>query len=83
MTQSPDYLAKSLASQTTEVHEKAFDHILEVYQQLGLQLIPLTEYLQLFDASRESRWCLVYIYKDILEFHTIAYKLFSLRNTCK
>ncbi|KAF6793040.1 zinc finger protein [Colletotrichum sojae] len=65
---------------TTEVNEKAFDHILEVYQQLGLQLLPLSQYMQLFEASRESRWCLVYIYKDVLEFHSIAYKLFSLRN---
>ncbi|KAL0931445.1 zinc finger protein [Colletotrichum truncatum] len=65
--------------QTTNTNEKAFDHILDVYQRLGLQIPPLADYIQLFQSqsSRETRLCLVHIYRDVLEFHTIAYKLFS------
>ncbi|TDZ18863.1 Early growth response protein 1 [Colletotrichum orbiculare MAFF 240422] len=66
---------------TANVNERALDHILEVYQRLGLQILDLTEYRQLFAACPPTRIALVYIYQDILSFHAIAYKLFSLRSS--
>ncbi|KAF9878015.1 hypothetical protein CkaCkLH20_04591 [Colletotrichum karsti] len=66
---------------TTRLDDKAFDNILDVYQRLGIQIPPLTEYKDLFKAFPDSITCLVHIYKDILEFHAIAYKLFSRRQS--
>ncbi|OLN85474.1 Early growth response protein 1-like protein 2 [Colletotrichum chlorophyti] len=67
--------------QTTNVNDKAFDHILEVYQQLGIEIPPLSEYKQLFMESQSGKQCLLHLYRDILDFHRLAYKLFSLRSS--
>jgi hypothetical protein len=64
---------------TANPAEKAFDNILDVYEQLGHKIPLLYEYMRLFDKLQDSRECLVYIYQDILTFHQLAYKLFSLR----
>ncbi|TQN64264.1 C2H2 finger domain transcription factor crzA, partial [Colletotrichum shisoi] len=63
----------------TTVNDKAFDEILEVYQRLGLDIPPLEEYKQFFADSLDARRCLLHLYRDVLEFHRLAYKLFSLR----
>lgn len=57
--------------------------IIDVYERLGYQLPPLYEYMRLFIELPESEACLVFIYEDILMFHKIAYKLFSLRDKRK
>ncbi|KAK1490969.1 hypothetical protein CTAM01_10462 [Colletotrichum tamarilloi] len=67
--------------ETTNVNERAFDHVLEVYQRLGIQILPLSEYKQFFAGSVNGRACLLNIYNDIAEFHTTAYRLFSLRSS--
>ncbi|OHX00973.1 putative zinc finger protein [Colletotrichum incanum] len=66
---------------TTNINDKAFDHILEVYQRLGIHIPPLQQYKQFFANSQDAKTCLLHIYRDILEFHRLAYKLFSLRTT--
>jgi len=68
---------------TTNLTERAFDSVLDVYEQLGNKLLPLYEYIRLFIRLPESEECLVYIYRDILTFHRLAYKLFSLRSNCE
>ncbi|KAK1634847.1 hypothetical protein BDP81DRAFT_396093 [Colletotrichum phormii] len=67
--------------ETTNVNDKAFDHILDVYQRLGIQILPLDEYKQFFAESVNGRICLLNIYKDVAEFHKTAYRLFSLRSS--
>ncbi|KXH25235.1 hypothetical protein CSIM01_04179 [Colletotrichum simmondsii] len=67
--------------ETTNVNERAFDHVLEVYQRLGIRILPLSEYKQFFAGSANGRACLLNIYDDIAEFHTTAYRLFSLRSS--
>ncbi|KAG7038967.1 zinc finger protein [Colletotrichum scovillei] len=67
--------------ETTNVNERAFDHVLEVYQRLGIQILPLSEYKQFFARFVNGRACLLNIYNDIAEFHTTAYRLFSLRSS--
>lgn len=57
--------------------------MLGVYEQLGSKIPPLYEYLQLFTSLPESEECLVYIYQDVLRFHRLAYKLFSLPPNCE
>jgi hypothetical protein len=52
--------------------------VLDVYEQLGSKIPPLYEYLQLFMSLPESEGCLLHIYRDVLKFHRLAYKLFSL-----
>ncbi|RYO92418.1 hypothetical protein DL766_000388 [Monosporascus sp. MC13-8B] len=64
---------------TTNATERAFDNVLDVYEQLGYKIPPLYEYMRLFTGVPESEGCLVYIYQDVLMFHRLAYKLFSLR----
>ncbi|KAK1990728.1 hypothetical protein LX36DRAFT_387632, partial [Colletotrichum falcatum] len=66
---------------TTNINEKAFDHVLEAYQRLGAEIIPLNQYKHFFAGSQDATRCLLHIYRDILEFHRLAYKLFSLRTT--
>jgi hypothetical protein len=68
---------------TTNPTERAFDNVLDVYQQLGYKIPPLYEYVSLFTELPESEGCLVYIYQDVLTFHRLAYKLFSLRAKCE
>ncbi|OHE92072.1 hypothetical protein CORC01_12653 [Colletotrichum orchidophilum] len=67
--------------ETTNVNDRAFDHILEVYQQLGIKILPLSEYKQFFAESVNGRTCLLNIYNDVAVFHRTAYKLFSLRSS--
>ncbi|RYP79132.1 hypothetical protein DL771_000110 [Monosporascus sp. 5C6A] len=64
---------------TTNPTERAFDNVLDIYQQLGYKLPLLYQYMRLFTGLPESEGCLVYIYQDVLTFHRLAYKLFSLR----
>ncbi|KAK1968728.1 hypothetical protein LY78DRAFT_604089 [Colletotrichum sublineola] len=66
---------------TTNINDKAFDHILETYQRLGAAIPPLNQYKQFFADSQDAKTCLLHLYRDILEFHRLAYKLFSLRTT--
>ncbi|KAJ0150693.1 hypothetical protein CTA2_412, partial [Colletotrichum tanaceti] len=65
--------------EVTTVNDKAFDHILEVYQLLGHNIPPLGEYKHFFAGSPDARRCLLHLYRDVLGFHRVAYKLFSLR----
>lgn len=67
----------------TNLNDRAFDSVLDVYEQLGNKIPPLYEYLQLFTRLPESEECLVYIYRDVLTFHRLAYKLFSLPSNCE
>ncbi|KAI1422036.1 hypothetical protein F5Y12DRAFT_800163 [Xylaria sp. FL1777] len=64
---------------TTNPAERAFDNVLDVYEQLGHKIPPLYEYMRLFTGLPESEGCLLYIYEDVFTFHRLAYKLFSLR----
>ncbi|KAI1635197.1 hypothetical protein F4809DRAFT_467935 [Biscogniauxia mediterranea] len=64
---------------TTNSTERAFDNILDVYEQLGCKIPLLYEYVQLFIRLPESEECLVNIYEDVLKFHQLSYNLFSLR----
>ncbi len=68
---------------TTNLNDRAFDSVLDVYEQLGSKIPPLCEYLQLFTTLPESEGCLVYVYRDVLTFHRLAYKLFSLQSSCE
>ncbi|GAB1314542.1 Zinc finger protein (Fragment) [Madurella fahalii] len=63
---------------TTNLNDRAFDGVLDIYEQLGNKIPPLYEYMRLFTGLPESERCLVYIYRDVLTFHRLAYKLFSL-----
>ncbi|KAF5517107.1 Vegetative incompatibility protein HET-E-1 [Colletotrichum siamense] len=64
----------------TNINERAFDDILDVYYRLGLSIPRFTDYMHVFRSSQNRIMCLVNTYKDVLEFHSIAYKLFSLRS---
>ncbi|KAK2056374.1 hypothetical protein LY76DRAFT_637214 [Colletotrichum caudatum] len=66
---------------TTKISEKAFDHMLDAYQRLGAEILPLGQYKNFFADSQDARTCLLNLYRDVLEFHRLAYKLFSLRTT--
>ncbi|WYZ39760.1 hypothetical protein EsH8_IV_000101 [Colletotrichum jinshuiense] len=66
---------------TTNVNDRAFDHLLEVYQCLGINIPPLSDYKEFFAKSSDAKKCLLHLYRDILEFHRLAYKLFSLRSS--
>ncbi|KAH6632300.1 hypothetical protein F5144DRAFT_603045 [Chaetomium tenue] len=63
---------------TTNLNDRVFDSVLDVYERLGNKIPPLYDHLQLFTALPESEGCLVYVYRDVLTFHRLAYKLFSL-----
>ena len=65
--------------QTTNLAERAFDSVLDVYEQLGSKMLPLYEYTRLFTLLPESTGCLVFIYRDVLAYHRVAYQLFSLQ----
>ncbi|KAF4808325.1 E3 SUMO-protein ligase EGR2 [Colletotrichum siamense] len=65
---------------TTNINERAFDDILDVYYRLGLNIPKFTDYMHVFQSSQNGIMCLVNTYKDILQFHSTAYKLFSLRS---
>lgn len=65
--------------QTTNLAERAFDGVLDVYEQLGSQMLPLCQYTRLFTLLPESTACLVFIYRDVLAYHRVAYQLFSLQ----
>ncbi|KAK1597108.1 uncharacterized protein LY79DRAFT_508159 [Colletotrichum navitas] len=66
---------------TTNINDKAFDHMLEAYQRLGAEIPPLNQYRRFFAGSHDAKTCLLHLYRDVLEFHRLAYKLFSLRTT--
>lgn len=59
------------------------DNVLDVYEQLGCQLIPLYQYTDFFQSVPQGEECLYHIYQEIITFHRIAYRLFSLPNKCK
>ncbi|KAL3298050.1 zinc finger protein [Colletotrichum asianum] len=65
---------------TTNINERAFDDILDVYYRLGLNIPRFTDYMHVFQSSQNGTMCLVNTYKDVLKFHSTAYKLFSLRS---
>ncbi|KAJ4313266.1 hypothetical protein N0V84_009494 [Fusarium piperis] len=56
--------------------EKAFDNILGTYELLGVSLIRVSEYTNFFLKVPAAQEYLVNIYKDVLHFHSLAYKLF-------
>ncbi|EFQ35377.1 uncharacterized protein GLRG_10521 [Colletotrichum graminicola M1.001] len=66
---------------TTNINDKAFDHMLEAYQRLGAEIPPLNQYRHFLAGSQDAKTCLLHLYRDVLEFHRLAYKLFSLRTT--
>ena len=68
---------------TANLTERAFDNVLNIYEQLGNKILPLYEYIRLFTGLPECEGCLVYIYRDVLTFHQVAYKLLSLRSKCE
>ena len=80
------HIKASIANQsikTTNPRERAFDNVLDVYEQLGNNIPLLYEYTRLFTGLPESERCLVYVYQDVLTFHRLAYRLFSLRFKCE
>lgn len=68
---------------TTNLIERAFDNLLDLYERLGNEMPPFCEYIRLFTELPISEGCLIYVYQDVLMFHRLAYKLFSLRSTCE
>ncbi|KAL2681201.1 hypothetical protein Neosp_008808 [[Neocosmospora] mangrovei] len=60
----------------TNPTEKAFDNILDTYEQLGVKLIKVSEYTSFFREVPTAKEYLVNIYKDVQHFHSLAYKLF-------
>ncbi|KAF5575695.1 early growth response 1-B [Fusarium subglutinans] len=58
--------------------DKAFNGMLKVYGLLGAQLLPLTQFQQLFQGFPDAIECIVNIYHDVQRFHSTAYRLFSL-----
>ncbi|KAH7255325.1 uncharacterized protein BKA55DRAFT_688340 [Fusarium redolens] len=63
---------------STNITDRAFDGVLDVYGLLGAQLLPLTQFRELFQTFPDALECIVNIYHDIQRFHSTAYKLFSL-----
>ncbi|KAH7164837.1 hypothetical protein DER46DRAFT_608497 [Fusarium sp. MPI-SDFR-AT-0072] len=63
---------------STNTTDRAFDGVLDVYGLLGAQLLPLTQFEELFQRFPFAIECIVNIYHDIQRFHSTAYKLFSL-----
>jgi hypothetical protein len=72
-----------VSRQHTSPAEKAFDSVLDVYEQLGVHMPQLSKYEKLLQTFPGSEECLVNIYDDVQRFHTLAYKLFSLRAKCE
>ncbi|KAM0421485.1 hypothetical protein ACHAPT_010658 [Fusarium lateritium] len=66
--------------QHTNPTEKAFDNLLDTYELLGVRLISLSEHTRFFCQVPAAYEFLVNIYKDIQDFHTLAYKLFTFRS---
>ncbi|UKZ79855.1 hypothetical protein TrVFT333_007618 [Trichoderma virens FT-333] len=61
--------------------DRELDSLLDVYEKIGDKLPLLYEYMQLFIAIPDCATFLTHIYQDVLTFHQLAYKLFSLRPT--
>lgn len=56
---------------------KSFDTLLDAYQQIGEQIPLLLQYQNVFDQSPHMASVLEMIYKDILEFHQQALRVFG------
>lgn len=69
--------------QHTSPTDKAFDSVLDVYEQLGVHLPQLHNFEKLFRTFPGFEECLVSIYDDVQRFHKLAYELFSLRTKCE
>ena len=63
--------------------DKAFDGVLDVYERLGSEMPRLYEYTRLFAALPESVYSLVLVYEDVLTYHRLAYRLYSVRSSCE
>ncbi|KAF5633624.1 early growth response 1-B [Fusarium sp. NRRL 52700] len=63
---------------STNTTDRAFDGVLDVYGLLGGQLMALTQFEGLFQRFPPAIECVVNIYNDIQQFHSTAYRLFSL-----
>ncbi|WQF90169.1 hypothetical protein CDEST_15183 [Colletotrichum destructivum] len=61
------------------VLDRAFDNVLDVYHRFGLCILPYNDYVTFFGVSQNSIRCLIHTYDDVLEFHSAAYSVFSLR----
>ncbi|PMD14292.1 hypothetical protein NA56DRAFT_393481 [Hyaloscypha hepaticicola] len=56
---------------------ESFDALLDAYQQIGEQIPLLLQYQNVFTKSAEMRGLLGMMYKDILEFHQQALRVFA------
>ncbi|KEF62317.1 uncharacterized protein A1O9_00289 [Exophiala aquamarina CBS 119918] len=63
--------------QMSSTWANSLDRILEAYQQIGEVFPLLQQYESLFIQHTEMRKILVWIYKDILEFHTRVIRFFD------
>ncbi len=62
--------------QVTSNFARAFDDLLDMYEQVGEQLDLLEKYHSMFEAKPHMRRVLGMIYVDILEFHSQALSYF-------
>ncbi|KAE8448004.1 hypothetical protein EG329_009927 [Mollisiaceae sp. DMI_Dod_QoI] len=56
---------------------ESFDALLDTYQQIGEQIPLLLQYQKVFTESSDMRGVLAMMYKDILEFHQQALRVFG------
>jgi hypothetical protein len=56
---------------------ESFDTLLDAYQQIGEQIPLLLQYQTVFETSPHMASVLEMIYKDILEFHQQALRVFG------
>jgi hypothetical protein len=56
---------------------ESFDALLDAYHQIGEQIPLLLQYRDVFTKSAEMRGVLGMMYKDILEFHQQALRVFA------
>jgi hypothetical protein len=63
--------------QTASTYIKAFEELLDLYEQIGEQLPLASQYGRLMSGSSDLLVVLGSLYKDIFEFHLRAYKYFQ------
>ncbi|KAL7942558.1 hypothetical protein V8C42DRAFT_331337 [Trichoderma barbatum] len=61
--------------------DRELDNLLDAYEKIGNKLPLLYNYTRLFIALPECATVLVHIYQDVMTFHQLTYKLFSLRSS--
>lgn len=63
--------------QVTSTYVKAFDVMLDMYEDIGEQLPLFSQYQVLFQNTPHMNKILELIYVDILEFHAKAFRYFK------